>query len=38
LGLGEVEDIAHATILFLSPASKWITDENLIVDGGYLAK
>jgi len=38
LGLGEVEDIANATIFFLSPASKWITGENLIVDGGYLAK
>lgn len=38
LGLGEVEDIANATIFLLSPASKWVTGTNLVVDGGYLAR
>jgi len=38
LGLGEVDDIANATIYLLSPASKWVTGTNLIVDGGYLAR
>jgi NAD(P)-dependent dehydrogenase (short-subunit alcohol dehydrogenase family) len=38
LGLGEVEDIANGTIYLLSPASRWVTGTNLIVDGGYLAR
>lgn len=38
LGLGEVEDIAHAAVYLLSDASRWTTGSNMIVDGGYLAK
>lgn len=38
LGLGQPEDIANAAIYLLSPASRWVTGTNLIVDGGYLAK
>ena len=38
LGLGEVTDIANACIYLLSDASRWVTGQNLIVDGGYTAK
>jgi NAD(P)-dependent dehydrogenase (short-subunit alcohol dehydrogenase family) len=38
LGLGEVEDIAHAAIYLLSDASRWVTGTNMVVDGGYLAR
>ena len=38
LGIGEVEDVSNAAVFLLSPASRWITGENMIVDGGYLAK
>jgi NAD(P)-dependent dehydrogenase (short-subunit alcohol dehydrogenase family) len=35
LGFGEPEDVALATIYLLSEASKWMTGNNLILDGGY---
>lgn len=35
LGLGQPEDVAHAAIFFLSPASRWITGTTLILDGGH---
>ncbi|MCK8623653.1 SDR family NAD(P)-dependent oxidoreductase [Prevotella sp. E13-27] len=38
LGIGTTEDIANACIYLLSDASKWITGQNLIVDGGYTIK
>ena len=38
LGLGECSDISNACIYLLSNASKWVTGQNLIVDGGYTAK
>ena len=38
LGLGEVEDVAHAVCFLLSDASRFITGTNLVVDGGYLAQ
>ena len=34
LGIGEPEDIAHATIFMLSGASRWITGTTLVMDGG----
>lgn len=34
LGYGAPEDVANAVVFFLSPASKWITGTNLIMDGG----
>jgi NAD(P)-dependent dehydrogenase (short-subunit alcohol dehydrogenase family) len=34
-GFGKTEDIAYACIYFLSDASRWITGQNLILDGGY---
>ena len=35
LGLGRTEDIANTCVFLLSDASRWITGQNLIVDGGY---
>ena len=35
LGLGEPSDISNACIFLLSDAGRWITGQNLIVDGGY---
>ena len=37
LGLGETEDIANTCIFLLSNASRWITGQNIVVDGGYTA-
>lgn len=34
LGLGEPIDVANACVFLLSPASKWITGTNMVVDGG----
>ena len=36
LGLGHPDDVANAVSFLLSPASKWITGINLIMDGGLL--
>ena len=38
LGLGACTDISHACIYLLSDAAKWVTGQNLIVDGGYTCK
>lgn len=38
LGLGETSDISNACIYLLSDASRWVTGQNLIVDGGYTAR
>ena len=38
LGLGESSDISNACIYLLSNASKWVTGQNLIVDGGYTVR
>jgi len=37
LGVGEPEDVANAVIYLLSPASRWVTGINIILDGGFLA-
>lgn len=37
-GLGSPEDVAYACIYLLSDASKWVTGQNLIVDGGYTVR
>ena len=36
LGVGYPEDVARAVVFFLSPASRWITGTNLLMDGGLL--
>ena len=38
LGLGECSDISNACIYLLSDAAKWVTGQNIIVDGGYTCK
>ncbi|MGB3591800.1 MAG: SDR family oxidoreductase [Nonlabens sp.] len=36
LGVGKPEDVAHAAIFLLSPAARWITGTNMVLDGGFL--
>jgi NAD(P)-dependent dehydrogenase (short-subunit alcohol dehydrogenase family) len=38
LGLGQTTDISNACIYLLSDASRWVTGQNLIVDGGYTVR
>lgn len=38
LGLGETSDIANACIYLLSDASRWVTGQNFVIDGGYTCK
>ena len=38
LGLGESNDVSLASVFLLSDAARWITGQNLIVDGGYTIK
>lgn len=38
LGFGQCSDISNACIFLLSDASRWITGQNLIVDGGYTVQ
>lgn len=35
LGLGEPSDVSLACVYLLSDASRWITGQNLIIDGGF---
>ena len=37
LGLGQTEDIANMTAFLISDKAKWITGQNLTVDGGKTA-
>lgn len=36
LGAGIPEDVANAAVYLLSPAARWVTGINLILDGGFL--
>lgn len=38
LGIGQCIDISNACIFLLSEASRWMTGQNLIVDGGYTVR
>jgi NAD(P)-dependent dehydrogenase (short-subunit alcohol dehydrogenase family) len=38
LGLGQTSDLSNACIYLLSDASRWITGQNLVVDGGYTSQ
>lgn len=35
LGIGEIEDIIPVVVFLLSNSSKWITGQNIKIDGGY---
>lgn len=35
LGIGETTDVSNSCIYLLSDASRWVTGQNLIVDGGF---
>ena len=35
LGLGQTTDVSNAAIYLLSDASRWITGQNITIDGGY---
>jgi NAD(P)-dependent dehydrogenase (short-subunit alcohol dehydrogenase family) len=35
LGIGEVEDIVPVVEFLLSDGSRWLTGQNIIIDGGY---
>jgi len=37
LGFGEPSDISNAAVFLLSNAARWITGQNIIIDGGYTA-
>lgn len=37
LGMGEPEDVAYAAVFYLSDASRWITRNYFILDGGFSA-
>ena len=38
LGLGQPSDVSLACVYLLSDASRWVTGQNLIVDGGYTIR
>lgn len=38
LGIGETNDISNGVIYLLSDASRWVTGQNLIIDGGYTVR
>lgn len=35
LGIGQISDITPLLMFLLSPESRWITGQNIIIDGGY---
>lgn len=37
LGLGETTDVSNACVYLLSDAARWVTGQNIIIDGGYTA-
>lgn len=38
LGLGQPSDIANTAMFLLSDGARWITGQNVVVDGGYTAR
>lgn len=38
LGFGQSSDISNTCIYLLSDASRWVTGQNLVVDGGYTVR
>jgi NAD(P)-dependent dehydrogenase (short-subunit alcohol dehydrogenase family) len=38
LGLGHPSDIANTAMFLLSDGARWITGQNIVVDGGYTSR
>ena len=38
LGIGHPSDVSNACVYLLSDASRWVTGQNLIIDGGFTMK
>ena len=38
LGLGTSQDVANLCLFLLSDESRWITGQNIVIDGGYTAR
>jgi len=38
MGLGDTQDIAKLCVFLLSEDAKWITGQNIVIDGGYSVK
>lgn len=38
LGLGQPSDIANTAMFLLSDGARWITGQNMVVDGGYTSR
>lgn len=38
LGLGQPSDIANTAMFLLSDGARWITGQNIVVDGGYTSR
>lgn len=38
LGLGHTSDIANGVIYLMSDASRWLTGQNIVIDGGYTVR
>lgn len=38
MGLGKPSDIANTAMFLLSDGSRWITGQNIVVDGGYTSR
>lgn len=36
--LGQTDDVARAAVFLVSEDSQWITGQQLVIDGGYMAK
>ncbi len=37
LGTGIPEDVSHTCVFLLSEAARWITGQNIVIDGGYTS-
>ena len=38
MGLGDTQDVAKLCVFLLSEDAKWITGQNIVIDGGYSVK
>lgn len=38
LGIGKCSDISNACVYLLSDASRWVTGQNMIIDGGFTVR